>query len=235
MASKEDADRVIERLHGLWLYGTRVSVSYAARGDTEFSKEGQQSRVKTVRDRVVSREASKESVHGVRRSIYRVEGAVDEFKREVLNSYVVAWCTGVFRGANLVAELKQVDFVGCSVMWIARAAILLMFSEENERRAVLEISDLARWFVKVEAWNPEITIATRSAWLSVVGLPMHMWSEETFNRIAQLWGQLIRVEDVTLEPQCFKRACFLIKTDCLERVEETVELVLEDWSGKIRV
>ncbi|KAK8696506.1 hypothetical protein V6N13_001640 [Hibiscus sabdariffa] len=124
----------------------------------------------------------------------RVEGAVDEFKREVLNSCAVAWCTGVFRGANLVAELKQ-----------------------------------------AEAWNPEITIATWSAWLSVVGLPMHMWSKETFNRIAQLWGRLIRVEDVTLEPQCFERARFLIETDCLERVDETVELVPGDWSGKIRV
>ncbi|KAK8713610.1 hypothetical protein V6N13_148822 [Hibiscus sabdariffa] len=201
MVSKKDADRVIERLHGLWLYGTRVSVSHTVRGDIEFSKERWQSRVRTAKERVVSREESKESVHGVIRSIYRqVEGVVDEAKWEVLNSCAVAWCTGDIRGVSLVAELKHACFVGCSVMQIAGAVVLLMFTTEDERQAMLERSDLTQWFAKVEAWRPEITITNRSAWLSVVGLPMHLWLEESFNRIAQLWGRLIRVENATLEP-----------------------------------
>ncbi|KAL4352461.1 hypothetical protein GQ457_06G018140 [Hibiscus cannabinus] len=37
MASKEDADRVIERLNGFWLYGARVSVSLAIRGANKVS------------------------------------------------------------------------------------------------------------------------------------------------------------------------------------------------------
>ncbi|KAK8694492.1 hypothetical protein V6N13_072042 [Hibiscus sabdariffa] len=205
MASKEDANRVIERLHGLWLYGTRVSISHAVRGDTEFLKERWESWVRTAKERVVSREESKESVHGVRRSIYRqVEGVVDEAKREVLNSCTVSWCTGDIRGASLVAEIKQAGFVGCSVMRIAGAVVLLMFTNEDERHAMLERSDLKKWFAEVEAWRPEITITNRSAWLSVVGLPMHLWLEESFNRIAQFWGRLIRVEDATLEPQSFE-------------------------------
>ncbi|KAL4348848.1 hypothetical protein GQ457_17G012120 [Hibiscus cannabinus] len=37
MASKEDVDRVIERLNGFWLYGARVSVSLAIRGANKVS------------------------------------------------------------------------------------------------------------------------------------------------------------------------------------------------------
>ncbi|KAK8659670.1 hypothetical protein V6N13_029867 [Hibiscus sabdariffa] len=172
----------------------------------------------------------------VRRLIYRqVEKVVDEAKREVLNSCAVAWCTGDIRGAILVAELKQAGFVGCSVMRIAGVVVLLMFTTEDERQAMLERSDLTKWFAKVESWKPEITITNRSAWLSVVGLPMHLCTEESFNRIAQLWGRLIRVVDATLEPQSFEQAHLLIEIDILARVEETVELILGDWSGQIRV
>ncbi|KAK8690494.1 hypothetical protein V6N13_074027 [Hibiscus sabdariffa] len=110
-----------------------------------------------------------------------------------------------------------------------------MFTTVDERQTMLERSDMSKWFVNVEAWRPELTITNRSAWLSVVGLPMHLWSEESFNCISQLWGRLIRVEEATLEPQSFEQARILIETHILARVEETVELILGDWSGQIRV
>ncbi|KAK8603852.1 hypothetical protein V6N13_096321 [Hibiscus sabdariffa] len=74
------------------------------------------------------------------------------------------------------------------------------------RQAVLARPNLTQWFTKVEVWTSEVHVGSRSAWLSMVGIPMHLWSEETFCRIAQLWGKLIRVEDATAEPQSFKRA-----------------------------
>ncbi|KAK8690877.1 hypothetical protein V6N13_074403 [Hibiscus sabdariffa] len=194
MATKEDADRAIERLHVLWLFGTKVSVAHAVRGDTEFSKECRRSQAWTAKEGVVSRDESKESVHGVRRSLYlQVEGVVDEAKREILNTCAVAWCTGEYRGASLVAELKQAGFDGCSVMRVAGAVVLLWFSTVDERKAMMERADLSKWFVKVEIWSPEVSVSNRSAWLSVV------------------------------------------ETDSLARVEETIELRLGDWSGKIRV
>ncbi|KAK8690489.1 hypothetical protein V6N13_074022 [Hibiscus sabdariffa] len=105
----------------------------------------------------------------------------------------------------------------------------------DERQTMLERSDMSKWFVNVEACRPELTITNRSAWLSVLGLPMHLWSEESFNNISQLWGRLIRMEEATLEPQSFEQARILIETNILARVEETVELILGDWSGQIRV
>ncbi|KAK8704940.1 hypothetical protein V6N13_048552 [Hibiscus sabdariffa] len=116
-------------------------------------------------------------------------------------------------------------------MRIAGAAFLLMFYNEDDRLAVLDRSDLDHWFVKVEMWKPEIQIRSRSVWLSVVGLPMHLWSKESFHCIAQLWGELIKVENATIEPCSFERARFLIETHCLEWVEETVDLMMGDWSG----
>ncbi|KAK8660266.1 hypothetical protein V6N13_051198 [Hibiscus sabdariffa] len=82
---------------------------------------------------------SRESVNGDRRSGYqKVEGVEDEAKREVLNNYVVAWCKGSLRGSFLVTNLKMVGFHSCSVMRIVGATFLLMFSNEEDRRAMLD-------------------------------------------------------------------------------------------------
>ncbi|KAK8704941.1 hypothetical protein V6N13_048553 [Hibiscus sabdariffa] len=95
MASEEDADQVIERLHGFWLYGAWVSVTYAIRGDIVVSQDRRQSRARGARVRVMTQDESKESVNDGQRSGYRqMEGVVDEAKKKVLNTYTVVWCKG---------------------------------------------------------------------------------------------------------------------------------------------
>ncbi|KAK8672315.1 hypothetical protein V6N13_110688 [Hibiscus sabdariffa] len=172
-----------------------------------ISEERRQKREGSAGLRVVSKSESKGSMNGDRRSRYRqVVGVEDEDKRTVLQSCAVACCKGSLRGASLVAELKQAGFLGCLIMRIAGAMFLLMFVNEEDQRLVLDRSDLDRWFVRVEAWQPELQIENRSVWLSVVGLPMHLWSEGTFNSIVRLWGKLVRVEAATTKPRSFVRA-----------------------------
>ncbi|KAK8690486.1 hypothetical protein V6N13_074019 [Hibiscus sabdariffa] len=190
----------------------------------------------SARVRVVAQTESKESVNGSRRSAYRqVVGVEDEAKREVLSSCMVAWCKGSLRGENLAVELDQAGLVINSMMRVAGAVFLMRFTDEEDHGQVLGRPDLDRWFVKVEAWKSDLRIDSQSAWFSVVGLPMHLWSEESFQHIASLWGKLIRIENATLEPRSFERAGILIETEQLEKVEETIELVGGSWSGRIRV
>ncbi|KAK8604730.1 hypothetical protein V6N13_099661 [Hibiscus sabdariffa] len=82
--------------------------------------------------------AATESAKCESRYKLKVEGVVDEVKRKLLNTCVVAWCKGTLRGAALVAELKMASFLGCSVMRIAGAAFLLIFSNDEDRCAVLD-------------------------------------------------------------------------------------------------
>ncbi|KAK8681367.1 hypothetical protein V6N13_053771 [Hibiscus sabdariffa] len=201
-----------------------------------ISGERRQKREGNTGLRVGSKLESKGSVNGDRRTRYRqVAGVEDEEKRAVLQSCAMAWCKGSLREASLVTEFKHAGVMDCSIMRIAGAMFLLMFVNEEERRLVLERTDLDRWFTRVEAWQPELQIESRSAWLSVVGLPMHLWSEGTFNSIARLWGKLVRVEAATTEPRSFERARILIETGCLDRVEETIEMIWGEWSGHVRV
>ncbi|KAK8595396.1 hypothetical protein V6N13_016769 [Hibiscus sabdariffa] len=130
----------------------------------------------------------------------RVVGVVAKDKVEVLESCVVAWCRRGLCGKMLVEELHRASIVGCSVMRAVGDSVVLMFSSSDERRVFLERTDLDQWFARVTVWNPDVWLDSRSVWISVVGLPMHLWSSETFANIAGLWGRLVRVNDNTVEP-----------------------------------
>ncbi|KAK8680407.1 hypothetical protein V6N13_109352 [Hibiscus sabdariffa] len=99
---------------------------------------------------------------------------------------------------------------------------------EDKREALLGRTDLGWWFERAVAWSLEIRVDSRSTWVSIVGLPMHLWSPTTFINLASLWGSLIREEDTTPEPSSFERARILIETNRLERIEEMMEV---QWDG----
>ncbi|KAL4369232.1 hypothetical protein GQ457_05G026620 [Hibiscus cannabinus] len=235
MASREAADRVIERLHGRWIYGSRISVSFAVRGGCEESWQWRQERAGydrysgdgiTVLDNRGIGGDYRESTMGVhvKQALKNVQGVVTEDKREVLHTCAVAWCRGSLRGKALVEALHSANMKGCSVMRISGDAVLLMFETVEDRQAVLDRPDLEKWFLKVVAWSPKVRIDRRWVWLSLVGLSMHLWSTTTFTNIAHLWGQLVRLEDSTQEPTSFERARCLVETSRMAHIGEMVEV-----------
>ncbi|KAL4378318.1 hypothetical protein GQ457_02G016770 [Hibiscus cannabinus] len=230
MATRAAALRVIERLHMRWIYGTRISVAFALRwGQDEtwhLRKERQWGTIEVGGEERRHVLDSGESVTGkVRNGLHKsVTGVVAEDKLEVLDSCAVAWCKEGLRGRALVEELRRAKIRGCSVMRISGAMVLLMFVTTEERQALLDRYDLDRWFARIVAWSPEVRLDSRSVWVSVVGLLIHLWSHETFANLASLWGKLIRVEGSTMEPQSFERARFLIESDKMDRIEEMVEV-----------
>ncbi|KAL4289881.1 hypothetical protein GQ457_14G000990 [Hibiscus cannabinus] len=247
MATRAATLRVIERLHMRWIYGTRISVAFALRRGRDetwhLRKERQRGTIEVGGEERRHVLDSGESVTGkVRNGLHKsVTGVVAEDKLEVLDSCAVAWCKEGLRGRALVEELRRAEIRGCSMMRISGAMVLLMFVTTEERQAFLDRYDLDRWFARVVAWSPEVRLDSRSVWVSVVGLPIHIWSHETFANLASLWGKLIRVEGSTMEPQSFERARFLIESDKMDRIEEMVEvktsegLVVQVWVQEVEV
>ncbi|KAL4333280.1 hypothetical protein GQ457_07G008010 [Hibiscus cannabinus] len=204
MATRAAVDRVIERLNGFWLYGSRITVAFA--GSNHFVSGG----------------------HG---GVYRrVTGVLDGSKKEVLETCAVAWCKGRLRGEALVTELRRVGFTGCSVLRAAGDVVLLLFVTAEERQSMLDRSDLDKWFAKVLPWSPDIGFDSHSVWLSVLGVPMQFWSQDTFRNVAQLWGSLVRLDESTVDPKSFEQARLLIETKHWDRIMETIEV---DCDGRL--
>ncbi|KAK8697824.1 hypothetical protein V6N13_113959 [Hibiscus sabdariffa] len=95
-------ERVIERLNGFWLYGSRITVAFAVRADRDTFW-----RRRSERTSRVQRQGSNHSVSGGQGGVYRrVKGVLDGSKSEVLETCAVAWCKGRLRGEALVKELQ---------------------------------------------------------------------------------------------------------------------------------
>ncbi|KAK8697502.1 hypothetical protein V6N13_113647 [Hibiscus sabdariffa] len=211
-------------------------VSSGLRGAIKLSQSHRRPRSEATRGRTAHQAGSRESVNGEQGEKFRqVDGVEDVLKREVLSTCAVAWCKGSLRGTELLAELKREGFTGCSVMRIAGAAYLLMFTNEEDMRAMLSRPAINQWFTKVEEWKPGVQIGSHSAWLPVVGIPMNLLSEGMFRSISQVWGSLVRVKDAMAKPQSFERARFLIETPSVDRIEETLELLWVVESYRIRI
>ncbi|KAL4271528.1 hypothetical protein GQ457_13G014790 [Hibiscus cannabinus] len=231
MAMRAAAEWVIERLNGFWLYGSRITVAFAVKADRDTS-----CRRRSEQNSRDQRQRSNHSVSGGQGGVYgRVTRVLDGSKSEVLETCAVAWCKGRLRGEALVKELQQVGFTGCSVMQAASEVVLLLFVTEEERKMVLDWSDLDKWFVKVLPWSSDIGFDTRSVWVSVFGVPVQFWSQDTFANIAQFWGSLVRLDGDTVEPKSFEQDRLLIETKNWDRIAETIVMNCNGRLVSIRV
>nr|GEZ44190.1 RNA-directed DNA polymerase, eukaryota [Tanacetum cinerariifolium] len=74
---------------------------------------------------------------------------------------------------------------------------------------VKEVASLAN--LKMALYNKDFVTEGRIAWVEIEGIPLKIWSDNTFKRIAAKWGELLDIDDH--EETCFhsKRLCILTK------------------------
>ncbi|KAK9043287.1 hypothetical protein V6N11_071633 [Hibiscus sabdariffa] len=102
--------------------------------------------------------------------------------------------------------------------------VLLAFSDANLRQRLLSQDVLSTWFGRLDEWSASAEYTSRRAWLSISGLPIHLWSEGSFHYIDGLWGKYLRVNVATEDPTSFERARILIETSVRGRIDEVVEV-----------
>ncbi|KAL4283707.1 hypothetical protein GQ457_16G016660 [Hibiscus cannabinus] len=101
MGSREDAERVIGRFDGLWLYGSRLRVSFAKGGSREtfWRTKRQELRDKPIRSddlkstKNQNQEGRLNSASNIMNTQRRqIEGVIDNDKMEILNVCVICLC-----------------------------------------------------------------------------------------------------------------------------------------------
>ncbi|KAL4319593.1 hypothetical protein GQ457_18G011020 [Hibiscus cannabinus] len=225
MSSKGDAERVIERFNGFWLYGSRVRVSMAQRERASFwrkEREDPLSQKQTTTIRYGKQPIlDKKEFDGKGSSRRRVIGEVEEEKLEILRFCAVGYCRRQCSVLDLAKEYRAAGLEGFTVMRVLGSLVLLIFLNEDQRRSILDKDVLQQWLENVMEWSPGLQLPNRRVWLSAWGIPIHAWSEVTFKRIASLWEDL--------------RAHFLIETDWFAHIDEMIELCLGEYVFPVRV
>ncbi|KAH7860915.1 hypothetical protein Vadar_019481 [Vaccinium darrowii] len=129
-----------------------------------------------------------------------------------------------------VPQFEVKDFGG---LWV-----VVTFPSSEQMLSVFdgELSWLKNWFAEVKKWNPDLKEARRrNIWISCYGVPLHCWSASTFQKIAQLWGEVLTMDDATIKGLSFACGKIMIATEKWEWINEVIQLEVNGKIYDIRV
>ncbi|MED6126637.1 hypothetical protein PIB30_080386 [Stylosanthes scabra] len=83
-------------------------------------------------------------------------------------------------------------------------------------------------------WDTLLSLSRR-VWIEIMGMPTGLWFLENFDRIAKLWGKVVRYDDRTEESKSYSVARILIDSFQWEMIHEWINVKIDDRKFEIFV
>ncbi|KAI8524293.1 hypothetical protein RHMOL_Rhmol13G0139200 [Rhododendron molle] len=87
-----------------------------------------------------------------------------------------------------------------------------------------ETKVLSKWFTSVQAWDNQKIPPSKCVWISCYGVPLNAWCSSTFIEIGKLWGDEIKLDELTEKFIAFDKGRMFIITDYLDCINEVVHI-----------
>ncbi|GKA81666.1 nucleotide-binding alpha-beta plait domain-containing protein [Tanacetum coccineum] len=96
---------------------------------------------------------------------------------------------------NLKVVLGKEGFENIELKYMGGYWIMLKFQSKEAKQMFQSSVGIGTWFSQLQQASTDFIIDGRVTWMDIEGIPLNMWLENTFKRIASIWGMLIHVED----------------------------------------
>lgn len=129
--------------------------------------------------------------------------------------------------------VPQIEVKDMGGLWV-----VLTFVSSDQLQSVFdgELCWLHNWFNEIKKWSPEIQeVHRRNIWISCYGVPLHGWNALTFKKIAQLWGEVIEMDEATTKGLSFAAGKVMISTEKWDRIDEVIQVVVKGNPFNVRV
>ncbi|KAG5562937.1 hypothetical protein RHGRI_005615 [Rhododendron griersonianum] len=115
--------------------------------------------------------------------------------------------------------------------------VLLSFDSKESLDSFLEDNKvcLSQWFASVEAWIKHRMMPSRCTWLSCFRVPLNVWNTHTFSNISKIWGETVKIDELTAKSLAFDKGRIFILTEQLECINEVVNLNVKGVLYPIKV
>ncbi|KAI8568957.1 hypothetical protein RHMOL_Rhmol02G0241200 [Rhododendron molle] len=98
-----------------------------------------------------------------------------------------------------------------------------------------EMKVLSKRFSSVQAWDNQTIPPSRCVWISCYGVPLNAWCSPTFIEIGELWGDVIKLDELTEKFIAFDKGRMFIITDYLDCINEVVHIKINDVIFPVKV
>ncbi|KAE8684235.1 Detected protein of unknown function [Hibiscus syriacus] len=166
-----------------------------------------------------------------------VLGHVDEEEVRKLRRCLVGEMAGVCSVGSIVGRLHNWGLGEIRVQRLRGNFFLLTIEDEDLFFMLedLQWSYLKEIFVDVKLWTETLSHKERVVWLEIDGLPLQCWNEITLKRLVGLWGKFEAYgENVKHHIDC-EKVNMMISTTIEARIDEVVDVVVENQKFGVRV
>ena len=100
-----------------------------------------------------------------------------------------------------------------SLKYLGGFWVLIDFTSKKELENFKTHVGIGSWFSSLEYGSNSFVIDERVVWVDIEGVPLKVWTHNTFKKISSKWGEMLYEEDK--ENLCFnsKRVCIKTKWD----------------------
>ncbi|MED6167280.1 hypothetical protein PIB30_001177 [Stylosanthes scabra] len=164
-----------------------------------------------------------------------VQASADKTQVEILRRSLIAESVNTIRFGWVKEQIaKRWDGPGEVVCRdLGPFKCVLNFESEEARDVALRSEGLKSLLLELRPqWGFTRTISSR-VWLEITGVPIHLWSEETFFNIGKLWGKPVMMDELTDYYLSYTFGSILIDSYQWDLIHEWI--VLEDGERKFDV
>ncbi|KAK8613478.1 hypothetical protein V6N13_101240 [Hibiscus sabdariffa] len=244
MNSKEDADRVIGRLHGFKLYGSLLKVKHARnthehwgrfagwnkeKGEETSCKEWGKYVNQHMKEDGTTREPDGSSnLIEVRQE--RLTGHVEDEDLWKIRKCLVGEMTTIYSVSSISNRILKWGLGEIKVQRMGEKLFLLTIGDEDLYLMLedLDWSYLKEIFSDIKPWSETLSYRERETWLEVSGLPLHCWNGTTLKKISVLWGNFEAMGVNANHSRDCEKMTILISTKQVKKIEEVIEMEVGD-------
>ncbi|PWA79750.1 hypothetical protein CTI12_AA202830 [Artemisia annua] len=126
---------------------------------------------------------------------------------------------------NLKMVMRNEAFTDFDLKYLGGLWIMIGFKSIEAKEKFLLCETRKSWFSQIVQASSEFIVDGRITWVDVEGVPLKVWSFNTFNKIAAKWGSLLNVKEADEDSFHSKRLC--VHTTGLHNIFESFKLIFK--------
>ncbi|GJR97185.1 nucleotide-binding alpha-beta plait domain-containing protein [Tanacetum coccineum] len=130
--------------------------------------------------------------------------------------------------SNLKVVLVNECFDNIDLKYMGGYWVMVKFQSGEAKKTFQSNVGIGTWFAKIQQASTDLFVEGRVAWVDIEGVPLKIWSDNTFKRIASKWGTLIHVDSHEDGNFYTKRLC--INTNITSNILESFKII---YRGKL--
>nr|GEY21227.1 probable purine permease 11 isoform X2 [Tanacetum cinerariifolium] len=133
---------------------------------------------------------------------------------------------------NLRAVLSTEGFANVQLAYLGGLWVMIKLQSFKAKLKFMNHKGVASWFSHLCDAQQDFVAKERIVWVDIEGVPLHVWSRNTFLKIGLKWGEVMEVDDGNDDLFARKRLC--IRTNQVDNILESFKIIVKGKVFRIR-